>query len=79
MRHPKPCRLWNSTHLHLCCILGLTVDEKRVLEEFSGHPDTLLDDVVDSVALEGDAWQDLGQEGISQGFIDDIQGLLEGK
>lgn len=61
--------------------LGLTVDEKRVLEEFSGPPNPQpVDNANPSpVEPEGETWQDLRQEGITQGFIDDIQGLLEGK
>lgn len=61
--------------------LGLTSDEKRVLEDFSGTPGPQPADDFDPspAALEGGPWQDLEQEGVTQGFIDDIEGLLEGK
>jgi len=61
--------------------LGLTGDEKRALEEFGGIPSTQPVDVDDpsSAVPEGELWDDLGQGTITQGFIDDIQGLLEGK
>jgi hypothetical protein len=51
------------------------------LEEFSGPLSAQpVDDVDPSpVALKGEPWQELGQAGITQGFIDDIQGLLEGR
>ena len=73
--------LCNSCSTTFLLYLGLTVDEKRILEEFSGPSDTQQVDVVDPspAPLEGGVWQDLGQEGLTQGFIDDIQGLLEGK
>lgn len=61
--------------------LGLTGDEKRLLEEFNGISGTQPGEVADPgpTTLDSEVWEDLEQEGLDRGFIDDIQGLLEGK
>jgi hypothetical protein len=73
-----PSVLWSLTFL---LYLGLGDEGKRVLEEFSGTPPTEHTDVTDSnLNVENEQlWETLGQEGVAQGFIDDIQGLLDGK
>lgn len=52
-----------------------------MLDEFSGTSSTQPTDATDPgpVASDDGPWEDLGQEGIAQGFVDDIQGILEGK
>ena len=61
--------------------LGLGEEGKRVLGEFSGTTHTEPMDAGDPEPMVEDAqlWEALGQEGTTQGFIDDIQGLLDGK
>ena len=61
--------------------LGLGDKEKRVLEEFSGTVPSVPVDVADPEPAPEDAevWKALEEEGTAQGFIDDIQGLLDGR
>jgi len=61
--------------------LGLGEEGKRVLGEFSGAPLTEPIDTTDPEpgVEDGESWETLGQEGVAQGFIDDIQGMLDGK
>ena len=60
---------------------GLGDEGKRLLDEFSGTTSIEPIDTVDSEpqAMNEQPWEILGQEGIAQGFINDIQGLLDGK
>ena len=71
----KGCR----TEFFRC--LGLGDKEKRVLEEFSGTVPSVPVDVADPEPAPEDAevWKALEEEGTAQGFIDDIQGLLDGR
>ena len=61
--------------------LGLGDEGKQVLAEFGGTPQTESINIADSGPTVGDeqSWETLEQEGIALGFIDDIQGLLDGK
>ena len=60
---------------------GLGDEDKRLLEEFSGVAHTESIETSDFGPSTGDEqpWETLGQEGIAQGFIDNVQGLLNGK
>jgi hypothetical protein len=66
---------------HISLYSGLGDEGKRLLEEFGGTPHTETIDTSDPALPAGDEqpWETLGQEGIAQGFVDDIQGLLNGK
>jgi hypothetical protein len=61
--------------------LGLGDQGKRLLEEFGGSPSTESINATDPKPTVKDeqTWEVLGQGGVAQGFIDDIQGLLDGK
>ena len=52
-----------------------------MLEEFSGTVPSAPVDAVDPgpAPEDGGVWETLEQEGTAQGFIDDIQGLLDGR
>ena len=70
---------WYSIRIFL--YVGLGDEGKRVLEEFS---DTLQTEPIMAADSEPPTeneqlWETLGQEGVAQGFIDDIQELLNGK
>jgi hypothetical protein len=67
--------------LYLLLYLGLGDDGKRVLEEFGDTSSIGPANIADSEPTVEDEglWETLGQEGVAQGFIDDIQGLLDGK
>ena len=56
--------------------LGHGNEGKWVLEEFSGTSHTGSINTADPEIIIEDKqpWKDLGQEGIAQGFIDNIQG-----
>ena len=62
---------------------GLEDEGKQLLKEFSGMPHIEHIDAPDPGPPAGDEdeqfWETVGQEGMAQGFIDDIQGLLHGK
>lgn len=64
----------------LNCILGLGDEGKQVLEEFSGTPhiESIMTADSEPAAEDEQPWETLGQ-GVTQGFIDDIQELLNGK
>ena len=61
--------------------LGLSNEDKRVLEEFCGTESSTPTDTTDLEATpeDGGVLKFLEQEGTAQGFIDDIQGLLDGR
>lgn len=66
-------------HILLC--LGLGEEGKRALEEFHGAAPPGPTDAADlePVVEDTELWETLEQEGTTQGFIDDIQGLLNGR
>lgn len=59
---------------------GLGDEGKRVLEEFCGAEPSIAVDMADPEPMpeNEDVWKVLEEEGTTQGFIDDIQGLLDG-
>jgi hypothetical protein len=60
---------------------GLGDEGKQILEEFSALPNPEPNHTSDPgpPAEDEQSLGGLGQDGIAQGFIDDIQGLLNGK
>jgi len=73
---------WSKRYIIIFILyLGLGDEGKRVLEEFCGAVPSEPTTTGDSEPLAEDAglWETLEQEGTSQGFIDDIQGLLNGR
>lgn len=65
----------------LILYLGLGDEGRRVLEEFCGAAPSEPTTAGDSELTAEDAglWEILEQEGTTQGFIDDIQSLLDGR
>ena len=60
---------------------GLGTESRRMLEEFGSAAATEPVDTADPQPTREDeqSWVTLEEEGIAQGFIDDIQGLINGK
>lgn len=60
---------------------GLGDEGKRVLGEFSGtaHEESIDTADPEPTGEAGQVWEVLEQEGTAQGFLDDIQGILNGK
>ena len=73
--------LCNLTDPNLTFTLGLAAESRRMLEEFSKMMPAEPIDTADSQPIQEDkqSWTALEQEGIAQGFIDDVHGLLGGK
>jgi len=73
---------WSKQYIVILILyLGLGDEGRRVLEEFCGAAPSEPTAAGDPEPIAEDAglWETLEQEGTTQGFIDDIQGLLDGR